>query len=232
VARRLERPLMAAALLTIPTTALQFVHVGGPWQTALEVVDWAIWILFAVELVVMLAVASNRLRYLFDHPLDVCIVVLTPPVFAAAMQGFRVLRLLRLLRLLRVPGVWDRVFSADGVRFAVVAAMATAVGGGALFASADHVSLGNGVFWAVSTMATVGSIAPHTVAAKVIAVPVMLVGIAAGTFVIGAVANRFFARTVEEVELSEDDLLMEVRVISQRLQSLETALAQRRAARK
>ena len=74
-------------------------------------------------------------------------------------------------------------------------------------------------------MATVGSLVPHTVAGKVIAVPVMLVGIGAATLVIGAVAQRFFAQTVEEVELAEDDLLMQVREISQRLQSLERALS-------
>jgi voltage-gated potassium channel len=204
VAERMQKPLIVAALLTIPTTVLQFVHVVEPWQTIGDVLDWAIWLAFLAELVVMLSLVRRRGRYLFDHPLDVGIVVLTPPFFLAAMQSIRLLRLLRLLRLVRLRGSSSAMFSMEGVRF-------------------------DGVYWAISTMATVGSIVPNTVAGKIIAVPVMLVGIGAATLVIGAVAQRFFARTVEHVELAEDDLLVQVREISQRLQSLERALSNRQS---
>ena len=86
VAERMEKPLIVAALLTIPTTALQLVHVVEPWRTIGDVLDWAIWLVSAA-LVVMLAVVPNRGRYLFDHPLEVGIVALTPPFFLAAMQS-------------------------------------------------------------------------------------------------------------------------------------------------
>ncbi|MGA2471631.1 MAG: potassium channel family protein [Solirubrobacteraceae bacterium] len=231
VAHRLARPLIAAALLTIPTTVLQLVHLGEPWRAISAVVDWAIWLAFAGELLVMLAVTRKRGRYLFDHPLDIAIVVLTPPFFLAALQSIRVLRLLRLLRVFRIPGLADRVFSTEGVRFAAVVVLLTAVGGGAAFGAAEHVSFGNGVYWAASTMATVGSIVPKTTIGKVLSVAVMLIGIGAATLVIGAVANRFFAHTVEEVEIAEDDLLVQIREISQQLQSLERAVANRKTLR-
>ncbi len=115
------------------------------------------------------------------------------------------------------------------MRFAATVALLTAVGGGGAFAAVEHVSYGNGVYWAISTMATVGSLTPHTAVGKIIAVVVMLVGIGAATLVIGAVAQRFFAQTVEHVELAEDDLLVQVRDISLRLQSLERALSNRRS---
>jgi hypothetical protein len=79
VAERMEKPLIVAALLTIPATALQLVHVVEPWRTIGDVLDWAIWLVFLTALVVMLAVVPNRGRYLFDHPLEVGIVALTPP---------------------------------------------------------------------------------------------------------------------------------------------------------
>jgi hypothetical protein len=41
----------------------------------------------------MLALVSRRGRWLLDHPLEVAIVVLTPPFFLGAVQGIRVLRL-------------------------------------------------------------------------------------------------------------------------------------------
>lgn len=229
VSKRMQKPLIVAALLTIPTTVLQFVNVGEPWRTIGDVLDWAIWLAFLAELVVMLAVVQNRGRYLFGHPLEVGIVALTPPFFLAAMQSIRLLRLLRLLRLAPLRGSSSALFSTEGVRFAAAVALLTVVGGGAAFAAVEHISYGNGVYWAISTMATVGSLVPGTVAGKIIAVPVMLVGIGAATLVIGAVAQRFFARTVEQVELAEDDLLVQVREISQRLQSLERALSNRRS---
>jgi voltage-gated potassium channel len=165
------------------------------------------------------------------HPLEAGIVALTPPFFLAAMQSIRLLRLLRLLRLFRLRGSASALFSTEGVRFAATVALLTAVGGGGAFAAVEHVSYGDGVYWAISTMATVGSLTPHTAAGKVIAVVVMLVGIGAATLVIGAVVQRFFAPAVEHVELAEDDLLVQVRDISLRLQSLERALSNRRSPR-
>ena len=209
VAERMEKPLIVAALLTIPTTVLQLVHVAEPWRTIGNVLDWAIWLAFLAGLVVMLAVVGPWTLSL-RHPLEVGIVALTPPFFLAAMQSIRVLRLSRLLRLVRLRGSANALFSVEGVRFAATVALLTALGGGAAFAAVEHVSYGNGVYWAISTMATVGSLIPHTTAGKIIAVPVMLVGIGAATLVIGAVAQRFFAQTVEHVELAEDDLLMQV----------------------
>lgn len=69
------------------------------------VLNWAIWIVFALELVTMLAVVSNRWRWLRKHPLEVAVVLLTPPVMPASLQAARALRLLRVLRLVRLMKV-------------------------------------------------------------------------------------------------------------------------------
>jgi voltage-gated potassium channel len=69
-----------------------------------------------------------------------------------------------------------------------------------------------------------GDITPKTTEGKVIAVLVMLVGIGTATLLIGAVAQRFLAPSVEHVEVAEDDVLVQVREISARLGQLERAL--------
>jgi hypothetical protein len=69
------------------------------------VTNWLIWLVFAAELVVLLAVAPDRWRWLRGHPLDVAIVVLTPPVLPPGLQALRVLCLLRLLRLVRAARI-------------------------------------------------------------------------------------------------------------------------------
>jgi voltage-gated potassium channel len=101
--------------------------------------------------------------------------------------------------------------------------------GGAGFAAEENITFGNGLYWAVTTMTTVGygDFTPQKTEGKVIAVIVMLVGIGTATLVIGAVAERFLARPVEEVESTEDDILTQVRDISSRLAQLERALSER-----
>lgn len=226
IERYFEKPLVFAAVLSIPTTILQFSHVPEPWHTVGDVLNWLIWLAFLTELVAMLATSPDRTRYLLTHPIDLAIVVLTPPLLASGVQSIRVLRLLRLFRLFRLEPLARMVFSLEGVRATASLALLTAVTGGAGFAAQEGVSFGNGLYWAVTTMTTVGygDIAPKSTVGKIIAVIVMLVGIGAATLVIGAVAQRFLAGSVEHVEIAEDDLLDQVRDISARLGKLEQAL--------
>jgi two-component system, OmpR family, sensor histidine kinase KdpD len=51
---------------------------------------WLIWFAFPAEVVVMLAVVPNRKGWLSVHPLEVAIVVFTPPFLPAGLQALRV----------------------------------------------------------------------------------------------------------------------------------------------
>jgi voltage-gated potassium channel len=227
--RFFEKPLLVAAVLSIPTTILQTTQVGSLWGTVGTVLNWAIWTAFLTELAVMLMIVPRRGRYLVAHPLDLTIVLLTPPFLTGAVQSVRLLRLLRVSRLLRLEPLARAAFSVEGVKAAGSLALLTAIAGGGGFAAEEGISFGNGLYWATTTMTTVGygDITPKTTEGKAIAVIVMLVGIGTATLVIGAVAQRFLAYAVEHVETTEDDLLTQVREISTRLVSLEQALRER-----
>jgi voltage-gated potassium channel len=233
VAKRFERPLLVAAVLTIPVTILQLLPPADPWRTIADVTNWLIWLAFLAELVVMLAVVPSKRAWLRDHPLEVVIVVLTPPFLTTIVQSARVLRLLRLLRFLRLAPLVRTLFTGEGIRYAALLTGLVALAGGAAFASVEHTSLGNGIYWAVTTMATVGygDITPKTPEGKVIAVLVMLVGIGFATLAIGAVAEQFIRPEVAEVEMAEEDLAAEIRDISLRLQRVERALRRQQGAR-
>jgi voltage-gated potassium channel len=229
VERGFQRPLLVAAVLSIPTTILEFSSVVEPWPLIGHVLNWLIWFAFLAELITMLSVVPERGRYLLTHPVDLAIVVLTPPFLTSTIQSIRVLRLLRVFRLLRLKPLAEMVFSMDGIRAAAGLAALTVVVGGAGYAAEENITFGNGLYWAVTTMATVGygDISPHKTEGKIIAVVVMLVGIGTATLLIGAVAERFLAGPVEEVETTEGDILEQVRDISTRLARLERALQTR-----
>lgn len=230
-AKRFERPLLVAAVLTIPVTILQLSPPGEPLRTIADVLNWAIWLTFLAEVVVMLAVVPSKRRWLRENPVDVAIVVLTPPVLATVVQSARVLRLLRLLRFLRLAPLVRALFTAEGLRYAALLTFLTAIAGGAGFAAVENLPVGDGIYWAVATMTTVGygDITPKTAEGKAMAIAVMLVGIGFASLIIGAIAQRFINPSVEEVELAEEDLIEQVRDISARLQRLERALQQQRS---
>ena len=232
-AKRLERafewPLTVAALLVIPVLVIQDGEYGQPWETLGTVLDWATWLAFLVEVVVMLAAVSDRRAWAREHVLDLAIVVLTPP-FLAALAPVRLLRLLRLLRLFRLGPLLRRAGSADALRYAALLAAITAVAGGAAFSALEkgH-STAEGVYWSITTMTTVGygEPAPDTSGGKVLAVVVMLVGIGFVAILTAAIAQRFLAPEVEQIEQEETVAANELRAIGERLDRIEAALGSR-----
>lgn len=232
---RVERfftwPVIVAALLVIPVIFVEESTTDDTWSAIAPVTNWAIWIVFLAELVAMLAVVPNRARWLVDHPLEVVIVVLTPPFLPESLQALRVFRLFRLLRLLRLAQIARRSFSVIGLRYAAVLALVTALGGGAAFAAIeDEPETWDGVWWAVTTMTTVGygDVFPETDSGRVLAIVLMIVGIGFVAVLTGAIAERFVAAQVraevDEHAAEEDDVLREVREIVVRLQKLETSV--------
>jgi voltage-gated potassium channel len=245
-AARIERafaiPMLVAALLVIPVIAVEQSDAGDPWRGIASVTNWVIWIAFALEVIVMLAVVGDRRRWVRSHLLEVLVVVVTPPFLPSSFQALRALRLLRLLRLLRVARFARSVFSLDGVRYAAILAALTAVGGGYAYSLAEKSqdpspSVWDGTWWAVSTMTTVGygDEVPVNTTGRVLAMGLMLVGIGFIAIVTGAIAERFLSAQIEEtqeelrdeVEQVEDDVLAELRAITERLQTLERRLSAR-----
>jgi voltage-gated potassium channel len=241
IASRLELPVLIAAVLVIPVIVIEQSGTGEPWQTLATVLNWLIWLVFLAELVTMLVVVPRRWEWLGRHPLEVAIVVLTPPFLPASLQAARVLRLLRLLRLVRLAPLARRLFSLEGVRYAAVLALVTALGGGAAFSAAEgrDISAWDGLWWAVTTMTTVGygDISPQTDLGRVIAMALMVVGIGFIAVITAALAERFVAGEVreetaeitEEVEEVETAVLSELRAITARLHELEGTVERMRS---
>jgi len=167
----------------------------------------------------MLRVVDDRWRWVREHPLEVAIVILTPPFLPASMQAARVFRLLRLLRHLRL-GVLVRQFrSTEGVRDAAVLAAMTVLGGGAAYAAVEksqHLSAWDGVWWAIVTVTTVGY--GDTFRQRIIAIVVMFVGIGFIAVLTAAAAERFLrAQSGERNELEGVEQRFEAGWVPRRL---------------
>jgi voltage-gated potassium channel len=222
IERRLEPPLLACALLTIPAIALEYGDPNEPWHSSGVALNWAIWLAFLAEVVIMLSVVPDRGRWLRDHPLDLAIVILTPPFLPPALQAARVFRLLRLLPLLRAGVLARRVFSTEGVRDAAVLTLIAVLGGGAAFAAVEKdqdLSAWDGVWWAITTVTTVGYGTPKvtTDGGRIIGICLMVTGIGFVAVLTAAAAQRF-VRTQRQEERRIEERLDQ---IIDRLDSLE-----------
>jgi len=222
IERRLEVPLLVFALLTIPAIALEFADQEEPWHAIGTALNWAIWLAFVAEVVIMLRVVPDRGRWLRDHPLDLAIVVFTPPFLPATLQAARVFRLLRLLRLLKAGVLARRVFSTEGVRDAAVLTLIAVLGGGAAFAAVEDdqdLSAWDRVWWAITTVTTVGYGTPEvaTDGGRIIGICLMVTGIGFVAVLTAAAAERFVRTRREEQRVVQDQLAE----ILRRLDSLE-----------
>jgi voltage-gated potassium channel len=141
------------------------------------------------------------------------------------------------VRVIRLGPTLRRVFSLEGIEYAAVLALIVLFGGAAAFSAADKVGYGNSLYWALSTMTTVGygDVTPHSALAKVIACVMMIFGISFFALVTGAIAQRFLAAGVADAERDvqsgeaairsgEQEVLTRLRAIEQQLAQLQTTL--------
>jgi voltage-gated potassium channel len=236
IRQRLNTPMLIAAALTIPAVAIGEAKPGGTLEDTATALNWVTWSAFVIELVVMLSVVPDRKAYLRRHPLDVVIVLLTPPILPAGLESLRALRILRLLRLLRMAQLSREVFSLEGVRYALLLATLTVVAGGTAFAAFErhqHLSPWEGIYWALTTMTTLGSnIYPTTTGGQVVSAVILLIGISFVALLTGAFAQRFLAPELAELEeeMEEEKLsaeavaLREIHSIQEQLQALQVAI--------
>ena len=109
------------------------------------------------------------------------------------------------------------------------------VGAGILMTVADHntfPSIGSGLWWAVQTVTTVGygDHVPATVAGRLVAALVMLVGIGFLTVITAAITSTFVSRSRREQTPSDaaTPTAEQLRQIAGRLERIEAALTGRR----
>ena len=235
VAKWLRVPLIVAALLAIPTIVVQETDIGGFWGILAAVLDWCIWAMFAANLAIMLSIVPDRRRWLIDNPLDVLIVVLTPPFLPATMKLARVLPIVRLLWLVAIAHRLRSVFSLQGLRYAALIVFTVVVGGGVIFVAVEpgqDMSTWDGLWWAAETVTTVayGDIYPTTALGRIVATVVMTAGIGFVALLTGALAQRFLygGSTAPASDPNSAEMMQKLDELSNQITELQKALGELR----
>jgi voltage-gated potassium channel len=233
--QRTDAPLLWLAVLFLVVLILPLVVRLAPWaRTALSVLSAIIWATFALDYAVRLFLSLDRWRFVRTHPLDLLVIALP------MLRPLRALRLLRLARVGTLLGLTHRQArrSLHARVSAYVAATVLVVVGVSAAAKVDAergsedaniTSLSDALWWAATTVTTVGygDRYPTTGLGRVIAVALMLVGIALVGVVTASVA-AFFVSRLQDVQEAEErteatlaDVLNELREVRARLDALE-----------
>jgi len=231
VEHRLQRVFDAATLVAALLTPVAVIALAldppVSLRPALQAVNWACWAVFVVETVVMVAVARDHLGWTRRRPLSPVLALLTAP----ALGGLDLFRLARLLRGRVGRRAAETATTAAGLRYVAMLALLTVGLGGVLFARLEpDVGVGDGIYWAVTTITTTGygDIVPTTSSAKILAVYVMLVGAAFLAIITGAIAQRFIqswrAAHGEPEDPGEAAVLAKLDEIADRLAAVERSL--------
>jgi voltage-gated potassium channel len=191
-------PLTMTALIFLAAYAWQVIgRIEGSGAWWLEAVMWATWGIFAVDYVVNLWLADDRSGWFVRNLHELLIV---------ALPFFRPLRLLRLVTLLSVlhRTLGDTLRGRVVTYVAGSAAMLVFVGALAVLdveqaaPDAKIVTFGDAVWWAMTTITTVGygDMYPVTPIGRMVAAALMMSGIA----VLGVVTASIAAWLVQRVE--------------------------------
>lgn len=193
-----EWPLMVAAVAFLVAYAWPILDRDLPAGVVLActTITWVAWAAFTVDFIGRVALASDRGRYVLHHLLDLAVIALP------------LLRPLRLLRLVAVIGLLNRQAgtSLRGRVVVYVAGTTTLLSALAALAmldaeqdapSANITSIGDALWWAVTTITTVGygDRYPTTSSGRFIALGLMLAGIA----LLGVVTATLASWLVERV---------------------------------
>src|ERR671921_1709263 len=213
-ARMLDAPTAVVVLLVIPALILHFSELSGWLATLSDVLNWLVYGWFAFEFLAMLYLAPSDREYFKHNKLDLFVLLTTIPILPTPFQALWVLRLLRLIDVL--PVILGRFGSITLVPYAIVLAFIAVFGGGVAFAHFEGTSLFDGMYWANTTVNTVGygDVSAKTNEGKILSMTLQWTGNVILALLIGGIAaaaqrmllGSTFAEVQKDLQEIEEDV--------------------------
>jgi voltage-gated potassium channel len=224
MARMLDAPTVVVVLLVIPALILHFSNLGGLIGVVSTVLNWFIYGWFAFEFICMLYLTPSDREYFKHNKLDLFVLLTTIPILPAPFQALWVLRLLRLIDVL--PVILGRFGSITLLPYAIVLAFIAVFGGGVAFSHFESVSIFDGMYWANTTVNTVGygDVSAHTNAGKLLSMLLQWTGNVILALLIGgiaAAAQRMLLGTPADIKQDLDAIEEEVEEVAEDVEDIE-----------
>lgn len=229
--RAADVPLTLTAVLFLGAYAWPILNPGIPpaWLVACRAVTWVSWLVFLIDYLVRVGLSRDRRAFVRGHLLDLAVVTLP------------LLRPLRLLRLVTLLSVLNR-YAGDSLRgrVAVYVLGATSL---VLFvaalavldaergqASANLTSFPDAVWWAMTTVTTVGygHHYPVTATGRLVAAGLMLAGIALLGVVTASLASWLLDRVQQVEEETQAATRRDLAELAEQVAALRVELARQR----
>ncbi len=171
---------------------------------ACETVIWVAWALFAIDYVTRLSLSDRRWSFVKSNPLDLAVVLLP------LLRPLRLVRLLALVSILHRTGSRElrgrvALYTAGGATLLITVGALAITDAERYEPGANITTLGDGFWWALTTMTTVGygDRFPVTPVGRLVAAALMVSGIALLGVVTATIASWLVERVSENAEVEE-----------------------------
>jgi voltage-gated potassium channel len=230
--RQTAWPMMVLALAIIPLLVLPLVlDLSRAVESAFFALDWFIWAVFVVEYGVRLYLAPRKRHFVTHNIIDLVFVLvpfLRPLRIVRSARAFALFRAARgTVVLLRAVDAVQDVLKRHKLGYTLLIAMVVVVGSGLLVASLEQAdaarnieSIPDGLWWAITTITTVGygDRFPVTAIGRAIGAVVMVLGIGLFGLLAASLASFLVEKDIEK------DLDPQMAQIDDRLSRIEALL--------
>ncbi|WP_166788671.1 potassium channel family protein [Cryobacterium sp. HLT2-28] len=223
-----DRPLLVLGFAFLLAYAAPIVapEIGPGWRLLLEWIEIGTWAAFAVDFIVRLSLAHDRLRFVRTHLLDLVVVALPlfRPLRALRVLSIVILSARRVSKKLKNRVMTYAAVTAVSVWFIAGLAVTDAERGAV---GANIHSVWEGWWWSFVTMATVGfgDLYPVTAEGRLVTVGLVATGIA----LIGTLTAFIAAWFASANRVAEEEIKAELDVSEDKLDILAAEIAELKA---
>lgn len=197
-----------------------------------EFSNWVIWFVFISETTTLVNLVDTKWLYIKRNWMNLVIIVLGIPFIWESTPLLGILRGLQLLLMARLLFPWwnttVRFLSRNRLGATLTTAFVTTTLAGALMAIVDNgvKTPWDGIWWAWQTVTTVGygDVIPTSVTGKILAIFMMIMGIALISLLTANFSAYFVSKGASKVAKTEDQILKTLQEMQKKLDKLEEKL--------
>jgi voltage-gated potassium channel len=217
-----DGPMSLVALILVTFVIVRFTDTATPEAAGiLTAISAVLWLLLVVDLVIRLSICPSPKRFVLTQPVYVAAVIIPP------LRIFLVGRIVRFMDKRARKRLSDRITA-----YVAMVTLEVVVIGGVLVTAVERdapdasiLTLGDGLWWAIVTVATVGygDVVPVTEWGRIIGVLVIVVGVILLSVITANISSRFISAQAKTDEEGTEDDGLSVRL--ERIESLLQAAA-------